>query len=308
MAVRPSVVLGLVLGLASTHLGAAAPVCRAMAAARATSTALRVLHEPKRLPGPCETMLLQDALHGRLATGGAFDQGMEKVLKSLNDETGFGFTVIFRPSMPEDDGMLLETNPHLRKDVQVCGTHNVVLYVGRAPFVCMPKVVDERVDQAREMLHGLASTAVCAHANVLAPGSAKVMYQSPAPDEPLWTGVPLYRMTVPAQRPLLVADCAPSIPPPPESPITLLPVILSTPVFVPMFEKEVIRDKVIVDRPVQGRRDIEWVLGGAVGLGGAAGALAWSRALGRDQPQNPSRPASPGTAGPALPVTRVRHG
>lgn len=304
----------LVLGPVCAPSNAAQPVCVPMSDQPPPAATWRVLQEPTSTKGvPCTTMPLQDALSG-VALGMPLDR-LEVLARGLNKQRHFGFTVVFRPSMPSDHNRLLETNPHLRSDVQVCETHQVVLYVGRAPFVCMPEVEDKSVEQAKAMLRGVTPELRCARGGD-APVAGRVMYQSPAPGQPLWSGVPVHGMPVPGQRPLLVADCGPvqpdPWPPSASSQVVPLPLLLPWPIPISMpvaiagpSEQVVIEKRVLVDRPVH---DIAWTLGGIAGVGGVAGGLALARlGGGQSEPRQPPRPQAPRGTSAALPVTRVRH-
>ena len=84
--------------------------------------------DPKRvrLPKPSRDIacdkdmpLLSAPNQSPLAKGRCLTE-LEETAWKLHRTKGFGFRVIYRPAARNDDGRLLEINPHPRNDIRVC--------------------------------------------------------------------------------------------------------------------------------------------------------------------------------------------
>lgn len=210
--------------------------------------------------------------------------------EKLKPDAKFGLRVVFRPSLAAEDGLLLATNPHQRRDVEVCKTHEVELYVGRAPFRYMPRrsMVGLSLGESKRMLFDQFGTNI----DVAVEGSdidagRKIVRQIPDPGLALGRSLPLSHFKMPEQQPVLIVEA-----------VTVKPTKVECtdcalcPIVPPLHS---------TDPPPSGH-DPDLLIGGT---GGLVGGLALAKVLrGRG---SSSPPAPRGVPPRPLPPTRVRR-
>lgn len=240
-----------------------------------------------------ELNLEQAFLQTRLKAGVDYASAMASA-QELSAMHGLSFRVLFRPALPDGHGILMAMNPHQRSDVTVCKSHQVELYVGRAPFRAMPgqSLVGFTLAEAQSKLvaaqreQGGPDPLICWLGTVQSGESPRVEAQWPLAGALLGKAVPLARFEMPEQRPVLVvrpALKAPEVCRPCDGCVTLAP-----PESPPSEEG--------------GAGDA--AAGAAAGLG-AGFALARLLGGGGSNESGGSRRPGGGTA-PLLPRTRVR--